>query len=202
MKISSKLILIFFFLSTFNSVVLSQKDKDINVKTTAIKSGILIPVGELAKSNSVGFIVADLTKWSLSKYVKVLGRLEAAVYGGKKIENKIIVGYDYQTNTPIYMDISETTNPIGILTAGSGFEFTSGSKDGGFFASVDFPSINMIISKYGELRAGLGAGLGYEFTWGQSLLGFEFKGTAYNVFLSESGEKILMGIQVGFEAAF
>lgn len=200
MKIIAKVFLIFFVLTILSTVVYSQKD--MNVKTSAIKSGILIPVGELANSSGIGFGISDLTKWSISKYVKVLGRLEAAVYSGKKIENKILVGYDYQRNIPLYASFDVTTNPIGIITAGSGFEFSFTSKDEGFYTLLDFPSINAIIAKYGELRAGLGMGFGYEFSWGKSLFGLEFRGNIYNLFLTQTDEKTLAGLQIGFTATF
>jgi len=127
MKIIAKVFLVFFVLTILRTVVYSQKD--MNVKTTGIKSGILLPVGELANGWGVGFMAADLTKWSISKYVRVVGRMEAAIYGGKEKETQIFAGYDSH-NQPIFIKEKTTTQPIGVITAGSGFEFNFTSKNG------------------------------------------------------------------------
>ena len=197
MKVLEKIIEFIIALILFSVIVNAQSNP--GVKTTGIKSGILIPVGDLAKSNNVGFMVADLSKWSISRYVKVLGRLEATIYGGKTIEEKIYYGINPYDQTLLYQTITSTTNPTGIITAGSGFEFSFISKGGGFYTILDIPSINIIAAENSDLRVGLGIGLGYEFFWNKSLFGIELRGNIYNAFLTQSGEKTLGGVQIGFE---
>ncbi len=192
MKLVSRIVLILFFLSMFSSRVFSQKEA--NVKSTGIKSGILIPVGDLADSWGVGFMVADLTKWSISKYVRVIGRIEVTIYGGKEAKQLV-----YPGPSPIYY--TYTTNPLGIITAGSGFEFNFISKNG-FYGMLDFPSMNIILAEGSDLRVGFGAGIGYEFFLGKSLFGIELKTNLYNAFLTKTGENSLVGIHLGFETAF
>jgi len=53
-------------------------------KSTGIKAGVVVPIGNISDYYSTGFMVADLSKWYLSKYVRTLGRLELAFLGGKE----------------------------------------------------------------------------------------------------------------------
>jgi len=176
------------FCITFSISALAQSDP--NVKTSGIKAGLDIPVGEWSSDFGIGFNVADLTKWNVSDNVRILGRTELTFFGGTETTRNYY-GYSY----------TYTTNPIGIITAGSGVEFNF-TKDSGFYTMLDIPSMNIIIGSGTGLKVGFGIGLGYEFSVGKTLFGCELRGNLYNAFLTQNGEQSIAAVQLGFEAAY
>ena len=189
MKIAAKIVFVSLFCLAFSMNVFAQKNE--NIKTTGIKAGIIFPVGDWSSDYGAGFNVSDLTKWYLSKTVRVLGRMELTFIGGKEVSKEIYPGYNY----------TYTTNPFGILTAGSGLEFSFEPK-GGLYGILDFPSMNIIIAQGTDLRVGFGLGFGYEFSWGKALFGLELRGNLYNALLTQKAEQSIAGIQLGFEVAY
>lgn len=161
------------------------------VKTSGIKAGIDIPVGTWSSDFGVGFNVADLTKWNITDNTRILGRMEITFFGGK------------ETTIQVYPDYSYTyqTNPIGILTAGSGIEFGL-VQNGSLYSIIDFPSMNIIIGTGTNIKVGFGIGLGYELSFGKALIDFEIRGNLYNAFLTQKAEKSIGGLQLSFEAAY
>ncbi len=182
---------VFAFLFVIALSVNASAQSRINIKTDGIKGGIDFPIGSWSDNNGIGFNVADLTKWNVSNNVRVLGRLELTFFGGKQVTQQYYPGYSYTYNT----------NPIGIFTAGSGFEFNLG-ENSGFYTMLDVPSMNVIIGTGTGLKVGFGVGLGYEFTVGEASFGCELRGNLYNAFLTNPGEQSIAAIQVGFEAAY
>ena len=176
------------FCLMFGTNSFAQTDE--NIKSSGIKAGIDIPVGDWSSNYGIGFNVADLTKWNVSNNVRILGRTELTFFGGAEVTQQSY-GYSY----------SYTTNPIGIITAGSGVEINL-SQQRGFYAMLDFPSMNIIIGTGTGLKVGVGLGFGYEFTLGKALFGCEVRGNLYNAFLTQQNESSLAGIQLGFEAAY
>ncbi len=192
MKNLVKIVLAALFFIVFSMNVLAQKIE--NVKTTGIKAGINFPVGTWSSDYSTGFNVADLTKWNITKNVRILGRMEVTFFGGTEVTQTVTYyGHSY-TNT-------YQTNPFGILTAGSGVEL-SFIGNGGPYAILDFPSMNIIVGKLTDVRVGFGAGFGFEFSIGKALLGLEVRGNLYNAFLTQKAEQSIAGVQLGFEAAY
>jgi len=188
MKKLTRFVFVFLFCFAFSINTFAQSK--LNIKTDGIKGGIDFPVGSWSSDNGLGFNVADLTKWNVSNEVRVLGRLELTFFGGKEITEQYY-GYSY----------THSTNPIGIFTAGSGFEFNFGDNSG-FYTMLDIPSMNIIIGTGTGLKVGFGVGFGYEFSVGESTFGCEMRGNLYNAFLTDPGEQSIAAIQVGFEAAF
>lgn len=188
MKSSKEFAFAILFCITLSISLFGQEDP--NIKTSGIKAGIDIPIGNWSSDYGIGFNAADLTKWNISDNVRVLGRTELTFFGGKEVSQSYY-GYTYNYNT----------NPIGIITAGSGFEFTF-SKESGFYSMVDIPSMNIIIGTGTGLKVGFGIGFGYEFTAGKALFGCELRGNLYNAFLTQSDEESIAAIQIGFEAAY
>jgi hypothetical protein len=183
-----KIVFVFLFCFTFSMNVFAQTND--NVKSTGIKAGIVFPIGDLSDNYGIGFMVADLTKWYLSGNVRAVGRMELTFLGGKEITEVLYPGYSY----------THTTSPIGILTAGIGFEFFLEPK-GGFYGILDFPSMNIIMAGSG-FRVGFGIGFGYEFSWSKAVLGLEARYNLYNALLAQTTEQSQAALQVGLEIAF
>jgi hypothetical protein len=183
-----KIAIVFLFCTAFSMNAFAQRDE--NIKETGLKAGIIFPIGDWTDSYGTGFMVGDLSKWVLSPNVRVVGRLEIAFFGGKDITQNYYPGYSY----------TYSTSPIGILTAGMGFEFVPDPKSG-FYGILDFPSMNVIMSGSG-LKVGAGIGFGYNFSWGKADLALEVKGNVYNALLTQKSESTMGGLQIGLQTAF
>lgn len=186
---SIRLVIAALFFAVFSISVFAQTDN--NIKTSGIKAGIDIPIGDWSSDYGIGFNVGDITKWNVSDQVRILGRTELTFIGGTEVTQTTLYGYTYKYNT----------SPIGIITAGSGIEIQM-SKESGLYTMLDFPSLNIIIGTGTGLKAGFGIGLGYEFSVGKAQFGLEARGNLYNAFLIQSGEKSIAVLQIGFEAEY
>ena len=189
MKNTIMYVAVVLFCVMFSKNSFAQTDE--NIKTSGIKAGIDIPIGNWSSDYSIGFNVADITKWNVSNNVRILGRTELTFFGGTSVTRQYGNGYSYTYNT----------NPVGIITAGTGIEINLSQKRG-FYTMLDFPSMNIIIGTGTGLKVGFGLGLGYEFSLGKALFGCELRGNLYNAFLTQTGEQSSAAIQFGFEAAY
>jgi hypothetical protein len=193
MKTSAVIFVAALLFCSLSANIFAQKDE--NVKIGGIKAAVVFPVGEWTDGYSTGFMVADITKWNYSERVRITGRMEMTFFGGKEVTQTAYPGYTY----------TYTTNPIAILTAGSGMEVKLDHK-GSLYGILDFPSLNIILGQGNGFRVGLGLGFGYEFTLGKSLFGVEVRYNYYNALLTQSTnshtESSQGALQLGFEAAF
>ncbi len=160
-----------------------------NIKNSGIKAGIIFPIGSWSSDYGMGFTVADLTKWNISSNVRILGRMELTFFDGKEVK-------PYQSSNYSYI-----TNPFGIITAGSGIEF-SFDPDYTVYAIADFPSLNLIIMDSSMPRVGFGIGFGFETSWNKAVFDVAVRGNLYNAFLYYKSEESIAGIQLDFSAAF
>ncbi len=187
-----KLAIIVLFFAALNISGFAQTDE--NIKTSGVKAGIDFPIGDWSSDYGIGFNVGDITKWNITNNIKILGRTELTFIGGTQVSRLLGIYPNQYTYT-------YNTNPIGIITAGSGIEINL-SGDRGFYTMLDLPSLNIIIGTGTGIKAGFGIGLGYELSVGKALFGFEARGNLYNAFLTQSGEKSMAVIQIGFTAEY
>lgn len=154
-------------------------------KSSGIDVNLLIPIGDLGKAQSYGFMIGDLTRWDLNENMKILGRIELGAFGAEKETLKDeFTGMEYTTYTEELLAV----------IIGSGFQY---ELENNAFILFNFPSINYLY----RLRVGAGIGGGLNMSWGKSQLGIEGKFNIYNLFFTREEEKTLMTVGLGFWVA-